>query len=417
MGMEDYDSMTCISEGDIAKGMDFCVRQIASILPQFTEKFQPAYSVGNFYSPADNTDWTNGFWTGEIWLAYEYVMRMPEFTVVCESGKEISSKELAITLKEAALVQVDSFLERIEKKISVDHHDMGFLYSPSCVAAYKLTGSLTGRKAAVLAADQLITRFHEVGEFIQAWGPMDEPENYRLIIDCLLNLPLLFWASEETGDKKYCDIAMKHIRTALDNVIREDYSTWHTFFFDMKTGKPDHGATCQGYRDASAWARGQAWGIYGLAIGYRYTKNPEYIELFKNVTKFFLDALPEDLVPYWDLEFATWSADQLAANPQPRDSSSASIAACGMLEMARFMEDADAIYYREIASSIMKSVYDNYAVKELCESNGLVLHSTYSNHSPYNTCNHYGVDECNSWGDYFYMEALTRLSCDWEEYW
>ena len=406
-----------ISESDIERGMKFCVSQIASILPKFTEKFQPAYSVGNFYEPSDNIDWTNGFWTGEIWLAYEYVMRSPEYAIVTKDGETISSKKFAEILKSAALVQVNSFLNRIENKISVDHHDMGFLYSPSCVAAYKLTGSKEAKKAAILAADQLISRFHEVGEFIQAWGAMNEPENYRLIIDCLLNLPLLYWASNETGDSKYRDIAEKHIHTALSNVIREDYSTWHTFFFDMETGKPDHGATCQGYRDASAWARGQAWGIYGLAIGYRYTKKAEYIDLFKNVTKFFLDALPNDMVPYWDLEFATWSEQDLIKNPQPRDSSSASIAACGMLEMARFLGEKDADYYRRIASSIMKSLYENYAVKNLSESNGLVLHSTYSNHSPYNTCNHYGVDECNSWGDYFYMEAMTRLSCDWEEYW
>lgn len=406
-----------ISESSIDMALQFCIKQIGTILPKFTDKFQPAYSINNFYSPSENDDWTNGFWSGEIWLAYEYLLRKPEFDVELFNGEIISSKKLLGKLKDAALIQVDSFYDRIEKKYKVDHHDMGFLYSPSCVAAYKLTGSQKAREAAIMAADQLITRFHEVGEFIQAWGAMDEEGNYRLIIDCLLNLPLLFWATIETGDKKYKDIALKHINTALSNVIREDYSTWHTFFFDMKTGKPHHGATCQGYKDASAWARGQAWGIYGLAIGYRYTKKEEYIELFKKVTDFFLKALPDDMVPYWDLEFANWSEEELKENPQPRDSSSASIAACGMLEMARFLDEEDAEKYINIAGKIMDSVYENYAVKDTKTSNGLVLHSTYSNHSPYNTCNHYGVDECNSWGDYFYMEALTRLSCDWKEYW
>lgn len=406
-----------ISESSIDMALQFCIKQIGTILPEFTDKFQPAYSINNFYSPSENDDWTNGFWSGEIWLAYEYLLRKPEFDVELFNGEIISSKKLLGKLKDAALIQVDSFYDRIEKKYKVDHHDMGFLYSPSCVAAYKLTGSQKAREAAIMAADQLITRFHEVGEFIQAWGAMDEEGNYRLIIDCLLNLPLLFWATIETGDKKYKDIALKHINTALSNVIREDYSTWHTFFFDMKTGKPHHGATCQGYKDASAWARGQAWGIYGLAIGYRYTKKEEYIELFKKVTDFFLRALPDDMVPYWDLEFANWSEEELKENPQPRDSSSASIAACGMLEMARFLDEEDAEKYINIAGKIMDSVYENYAVKDTKTSNGLVLHSTYSNHSPYNTCNHYGVDECNSWGDYFYMEALTRLSCDWKEYW
>ncbi len=385
-----FEEKAMISDSEIKDGLDFSVKQILNILPDFTDKFQKAYSENGFYQPIPNNYWTTGFWTGEIWLAYEH------------------SKDER--LKSAAEVQVASFLERIDKKIEVDHHDMGFLYSPSCVAGYKLTGSEMAKEAAIKAADQLITRYHPVGEFIQAWGPMDEPENYRLIIDCLLNLPLLYWASEETGDNKYRDIAEKHIHTAIKNVIREDYSTWHTFFFNMETGEPDHGATCQGYRDGSAWARGQAWGIYGSALAYRYTKRQEYIEIFKNVTKYFLEHLPNDMVPYWDLEFGEGSSE-------PRDSSSASIAACGMLEMIKYMNDDDAKYYETLAKKIMKSVYDNYAVKDLKVSNGLVLHSTYSNHSPYNTCNHYGVDECNSWGDYFYMEALTRMSKDWNQYW
>ena len=263
-----------------------------------------------------------------------------------------------------------------------------------------------------MAADQLITRYHPVGEFIQAWGPMNAPENYRLIIDCLLNLPLLYWATEETGDEKYRNIAEKHIHTAVANVIREDYSTWHTFFFNMKTGAPDHGATCQGYRDGSAWARGQAWGVYGMACAYRYTRRDDYIDKFRHVTDYYLAHLPKDLVPYWDLEFNDADGDT-----QPRDSSSASIAACGLLEMSKYLRRDEAELYTGIARKMLKSVYDNYAVRDSRTSNGLVLHSTYSNHSPYNTCNHYGVDECNSWGDYFYMEALTRLHKDWNQYW
>ena len=379
-----------ITEKETAEALDFCCRQILHVLPEFTDKFQQAYSENNFYPPVENTDWTTGFWTGEIWLAWEH-SRDPR-------------------LKQAGEVQVHDFLERINKKIVVDHHDMGFLYSPSCVAAYKLTGSKEGREAALKAADQLISRYHPVGEFIQAWGPMNAPENYRLIIDCLLNLPLLYWASDETGDDKYREIAEKHIHTAVANVIREDYSTWHTFFFNMETGEPDHGATCQGYRDGSAWARGQAWGVYGLALAYKCTGRKDYIELFRHVTEYFLTHLPKDLVPYWDLEFTD-------GDDQPRDSSSASIAVCGMLEMSKYLEAEEAEHYRQIAARIMKSLYDNYAVKDMETSNGLVLHSTYSNRSPYNTCNHCGEDECNAWGDYFYMEALTRMSGEWALYW
>lgn len=379
-----------ITGKEIEKALERACGQIIRNLPQFTEKFPKAYSENGFYAPTENVDWTTGFWTGEIWLAYEFTAD-PQ-------------------LRRAGEAQIESFYQRIEKKIDVETHDLGFLYSPSCVAGYKLIQSLTGRKAALMAADELLTRFHEKGEFIQAWGPLDAPDNYRLIIDCLLNLPLLYWAYEETGTEKYQRVAQKHIHTALANVIRPDFSTWHTFFFDRETGKPDHGATCQGYRDGSAWARGQAWGIYGTAIGYRYTREESYIPLFKGVTEYFLGHLPEDLIPFWDLEFG--DGDQ-----QPRDSSSASIAACGMLEMAKYLEKEEADYYTGIAKKLIKSIADGYAVKDAKQSNGLVLHSTYSNHSPYNTCNHYGVDECNIWGDYFYLEALTRLHKDWELYW
>ena len=391
-----FENMELITEEEIQAALEFCTGQVEDNLPRFTTKFQKAYSEDGFYQPIENNYWTTGFWTGEIWLSYEYAKE-----------KEQARAE---KFRKAGEIQIESFLERIEKKIEVEHHDMGFLYSPSCVAGYKLVGSEKGREAAIKAADQLITRFHPVGEFIQAWGPMDAPENYRLIIDCLLNLPLLYWASEETGDNKYRDIAEKHIHTAIKNVIREDYSTWHTFFFNMETGEPDHGATCQGYRDGSAWARGQAWGIYGCALAYKYTGREEYIDIFRHVTQYFLEHLPKDMVPFWDLEFTD-------GDDQPRDSSSASIAACGMLEMAKSLSEEEAALYSRYAKQLIKSLYGNYAVKDKAVSNGLVLHSTYSNHTPYNTCDHKGVDECNSWGDYFYMEALTRLHKDWELYW
>jgi unsaturated chondroitin disaccharide hydrolase len=395
-----------ITDKEIEAALSYASSSVVENLKTFTDKFQNAYSEDNFYKPIDNTDWTTGFWTGEIWLAYEYAANHDIKNVF--NGDIITNAK--DRLKNSADIQIKSFYDRIVNKIVVDHHDMGFLYSPSCVAGYKLTGSKEGREAAILAAEQLIRRYHPVGEFIQAWGAMDAPENYRLIIDCLLNLPLLYWASEETGDSKYREIAEKHIHTAVKNVIREDYSTWHTFFFNPKTGEPDHGATCQGYRDGSAWTRGQAWGIYGMALAYKYTGRDEYIDIFKNVTEYFLSHLPSDLIPYWDLEFNT-------GDDQPRDSSSASIAACGMLEMVKYLPQEERDYYITTARKLLKAVYDKCAVKNFSKSNGLVLHSTYSNHSPYNTCNHRGVDECNAWGDYFYMEALTRLIKKWNPYW
>jgi len=240
---------------------------------------------------------------------------------------------------------------------------------------------------------------------------MDAPDNYRYIIDCLMNLPLLYWTTGQTGDKKYSIIAKKHTDTCLKYSIRENGSTYHTVFMDSQTGKMLRGETCQGYSDDSFWARGQAWSIYGTAISFRYTKDPVCLEAYRKVLSFYLSKLPDDLVPYWDMIFNS-------GDIEPRDSSSASIVACGLLEMAELTESADeAARYASLAKQMLKSIVDNYSVKEPESSNGLVMHATYSKKSPYNTCTPEGVDECASWGDYFYLEALTRLNRNWKSYW
>lgn len=359
-------------------------------LPFWNGSFWSSSSTNGFYKKTGNFGWTTGFCTGEYWLAYEH------------TGDEAFCK--------VAMQQVDSFLTRIEQKQEVNHHDMGFLYTPSCVAAYKLKNSQSGRIAALKAAQQLATRFREVGKFIQAWGELGEKDEYRLIIDCLMNLPLLYWASEETGDDRYRQIALKHTQTSLQNLVREDHSTYHTYFFDLDTGTPLYGVTRQGYCDDSAWARGQAWGIYGLALSYRYTQNEECIKLFNAVTDYFISHLPEDDIPYWDLAFTQ--------GREPRDSSAAAIAACGMLEMAQYLPENSASYYKETAKRIAAALIRDCSVKKLEESNGLLLHGVYAKSSPYNPIpEDNGVDECNAWGDYFYMELLTRLTRQWTPYW
>lgn len=379
-----------ITDDELKNALDRATGLITENAEEFFDTFPRANSENNFYQRSDNTDWTEGFWTGEVWLAYE------------QSGNE--------RLKAAALAQVESFLNRIENKINVDHHDMGFLYSPSCVAAYKLTGSENGRKAALLAADNLMTRFQKNGSFFQAWGKMGDKDNYRLIIDCLMNMPLLFWASEVTGNKEYAEKATLHIKTAMENIIRPDNSTYHTYFFNPETGEPKEGVTCQGNRNGSAWARGQAWGIYGSALAYDKIGDEKYIDTFRRIADYFIAHLPDDLVPYWDFDFDTGS-------DEPRDSSSAVIAICGMLEMAKRLPEDEASYYTETAKRMLKAVVDMCAVRSTKESNGLLLHGTYSKKTPTNTCNNGGVDECNTWGDYFYMEALVRLMRGWELYW
>ena len=382
-------SLPIMTDAQAAAALDRAVDQVRINLPLYTEKCQNHSSVNGLYPACENNQWTCGFWPGEVWLAYE------------RTGNE--------AFRKTAETLVKSFAYRIDHKIEVDHHDMGFLYSPSCVAAYKLTGSELGKEAALKAADQLMARFQEKGQFIQAWGEMGAPENYRYIIDCLLNLPLLYWAAEVTGEEKYADIAHRHITTCLANSFQADGSTYHTFFMNPD-GPPSHGATCQGYKDDSFWARGQAWGVYGSVLSYRYTRNPEYLDTFRKALDFYLTRLPEDLIPYWDMIFTS-------GTQEPRDSSSAAILACGLLEAAKYVDKAEGDGYITLARQMLGSLADHYAVQDRQPGAGLLAHGTYSKKSPYNTCTPEGVDECTSWGDYFYMEALTRLTKDWQLYW
>ena len=390
MNLWEFEQNERITETEIKEALETAVSQSEFALSKFGTRFKHIFSTNQFYTEAQNNQWTNGFWTGELWLAYEY------------SGDR--------KFLEAAMAHTKSFRNRAENRVETDTHDLGFLYSPSCVAAYKLTGDAQARRTALMAADMLLERFHEKGQFLQAWGALNEPGNYRLIIDCLLNLPLLYWASEETGDSNYKEKADAHIHTALKVLIRPDYSAYHTFFFDPETGEPERGVTHQGYSAESSWSRGQAWGIYGIALSYRYTRKAEYIDLFDHVAGYFLEHLPKNLIPYWDFIFTDGS-------DEPRDSSSAAIAACGMLEMAKYLDGRKQEFYINAAKRLMKALYDNCAVKDTTISDGQLLHGVYGRKTPYNDCIDHGIDECNLWGDYFYVEGLMRLYKEWNPYW
>ncbi len=442
--MREFDSRQ-ITDEEAREALGLAVEQVRRNLLLYTNRCQNHSSVNGIYPACENVQWTCGFWPGEIWLAWEYTQNEESGDGEAGNGN-VLSREYAQneeqpgdegTVKGNALSReyahgeeflaaagklVESFAHRIEEKIEVDHHDMGFLYTPSCVAAWKLTGDESAKRAALKAADQLMTRFQEKGEFFQAWGNIGEPGAYRFIIDCLMNLPLLYWASETTGDPRYQDAARRHITTCMRDSFREDGSTYHTFFMNQD-GTPARGETCQGFRDDSFWARGQAWGVYGSVQSYRYDPRPEYLTAFHRALDFYLSRLPEDLVPYWDMIFSDGSGE-------PRDSSSAAIVACGLLEARRYLPEAEAGKCEALARQMLYSLTENYTVwgqRRLCGADGqkfdfipgagLLLHGTYSKKSPYNTCTEEGVDEYTSWGDYFYMEALTRLTRDWKSYW
>lgn len=382
----EYEAAGFLTREEVTAAMDRMADQVRCNMEYFGTRFPSSATRNQTYGVIDNIEWTDGFWTGLLWLCYEY------------TGDD--------AFKNLALKNVDSFLNRVEKRIELDHHDLGFLYSLSCVAGYKLTGSAEGRRAGLLAADKLMERFQEKGGFIQAWGELGARDNYRLIIDCLLNIPLLHWAFLETGKPVYRNAAMRHYEAACNNVIRDDASAYHTFYFDPETGEPLKGVTRQGYSDDSAWARGQAWGIYGIPLNYRYVKDDSAFNLFKGMTNYFLNRLPEDEVCYWDLIFTDGSN-------QSRDSSAAAIGVCGIHEMLKYLPEveSDKNTYRHAMHCILRSLIERYTAPEIKPGNPVLLHGVYSWHSGK------GVDEGNIWGDYYYMEALMRFYKDWNLYW
>ena len=334
-----------LTKNEVEQAIEKVIRQLDINLDYFKEDFPTPATFDNVYPIMDNTEWTNGFWTGELWLAYEYSHD--------EKFKEIAHKNVL------------SFLERVNKRVELDHHDLGFLYTPSCMSEYKLDGDQNAKEAALKAADKLIERYQEKGGFIQAWGELGKKEHYRLIIDCLLNIQLLFFAYQETGEQKYYEIAEKHFYASVNNVIRDDASSFHTFYFDPETGHP-----------------------------------------LKGVTNYFLNRLPKDHVSYWDLIFSDGSE-------QSRDSSATAIAVCGIHEMLKYLPevDEDKDIYKHAMHAMLRSLIEDYASDQYKPGGTTLLHGVYSWHSGK------GVDEGNIWGDYYYLEALIRFYKDWNLYW
>lgn len=358
--------------------------RIDAALPAFTDAWPEPSSVDGVYAAMDNTEWTNGFWTGMLWLAYELTGQ--------NRYRDIAQK------------QVDSFHHRVFQAVNINHHDLGFLYSLSCVASWRLTGSPVAREAALEAAHRLLDRYLPQAGIIQAWGDLsDLDEAGRMIIDCNLNLPLLYWAADETGDARFSDAARSHIKAAQKHIVRPDNSTFHTFHMDPATGAPKFGSTHQGLSDSSCWARGQAWGISGFPLNYRYFEDASLIATSENLADYFLARLPADKVCCWDLVFTD--------DGEQRDSSAAAIAACGLLELAGCTSPEKQARYRDSAIAIVRSLAGTYASKADDAGNGLLAHSVY--HMP----KQIGVDEYCIWGDYFYLEALVRLRKNWVPYW
>lgn len=368
---------------------DFILSKTRDNAIKFGDKLPTTTNKGK-YSFNEIGGWEGGFWTGINYLCYE-----------------LSEDKFFL---EAARASRHRFADRLFKKPETLDHDIGFLYILSCVADYKITGDEEAKKIALGAVEELAKRFNQAGNFIKAWNTWDESDAFnvenrgRIIIDCMYNLPILFWASEVTGNEKYKKIAVAHADTCAKYIIREDYTTFHTYVFDPVTGAPKYGRTHQGYSDESCWSRGQAWTIGGYTYAYAYTGDPRYLEIAKKCTKVFIDRVEEDYIPMWDFDVPD-------KNAEPRDTSAASIMIASILELSKYVNEEESKYYIAYAEKTLESLYINYSSRNLLEEEGLLLHAT--GHKPNNN----NVDVSLIYGDYYFVEAVARLLNKTVRYW
>lgn len=335
--------------------------------------------------------WTDGFFPGCLWYLYDYNHK--------EEWKQVA-------------IQWTEYLEPIKKITS--HHDIGFLMYCSYGNAYRLTGNEKYKEVLIESANSLCKRFDEVTGCIKswnyrkAWNGKDE-WFYPVIIDNMMNLELLYFATKVTGDLQYASIANRHAETTLKNHFRGDYSCYHVVDYDKDTGEVLHRATCQGVSDNSAWARGQAWAIYGYTMAYRETRNKEFLNVAVHAADFWLTHpnLPEDGIPYWDFNAGQsgytpdWHYDIERFKTVPRDASAAAIVASAFIELSDYVTDGNR--YMNAAGHILKSLSSSeYLAAPGTNENFLLKHSVGS--IPHNE----EIDVPLVYADYYFLEALLR---------
>ena len=321
-------------------------------------------------------DWTSGFWPGTLWYLYE-------------NTDDEKWKEQADTYSR--------YLTPLSVTPALDH-DLGFQIFNSFGNGYRLTGNPEYKDIILKTADTLATLFNPNVGTILSW-PRDVPNmewpQHNTIMDNMINLELLFWASKNGGDKSLYDIALSHADVTMKNHFRPDYTSYHVVVYDRETGEKIKGVTHQGYADNSMWARGQGWAIYGYTMVYRETGDKKYLDQAQKTAKVYLDHLPIDLIPYWDF-------DAPNIPNEPRDASAAALVASALLELSTFTKDSNlSENYVEKAESMLEELSKNYQSKDA--NSAFLLHST--GHKPSGS----EIDYSINYADYYYLEALLRL--------
>lgn len=306
--------------------------------------------------------WCNGFWIGMLWQAFNITKNDKFKKKAYELCKLIESR-------------------KSNNKI----HDLGFFFYPSFCVGYEITKDEYLKSVALTAADSLLSRFNDTIGAITISG--DTKENGLTAIDTMMNLPLLWWAYEKNDDARYYDAAYKHAFTTMQYFVREDGSTYHTVEFGPNSGQVRRKTTLQGYSSGSCWSRGQAWAIYGFAIAYKYTKREEFLRTVEKLVDYYISNCPSDYVPYWDF-------NDSAIPTTVRDSSAATITASGLLGFSGEKK------FRDFALNILDSMCKGYLAEEGVE--GILKHGCF------NKPEAKSVDNSLIWGDYYFIEALTK---------
>ena len=360
----------------IEENMQFAAQQYKVLM----QKVPPAVMPRSYDSSkgglitSDTKWWCSGFYPGTLWMIYANTKDA--------AIKEEAEKRLAILEKE---------------KHYTGNHDLGFMMFCSFGTAYDITKKPEYKDVIFIAASSLATRYRPSIHAIQSW---DSGKNFNcpVIIDNMMNLELLEWVVKNGGDNRLHQIAVNHANSTLKNHFRPDYSSFHVLDYDLKSGTVARKITHQGYSNESAWSRGQAWGLYGYIVMYRFTKNKEYLTLANNIARFLINHpnLPVDKVPYWDFD----APDIPNAK---RDASAASIMASALLELAQYSKGKEKKQYVNVAETMIRSL-SSPAYRAPVGTNGgfLLKHSV--GHLPGKS----EIDVPLTYADYYFIEALAR---------
>src|SRR6056297_3663214 len=361
-------------EAKIVQQQDYALNEIKKADPSQRRIFPRTLEEDGSIVRVSKRDWTSGFYPGILWLMYD------------------------LTKNEKWASEARVYTELLEsEKFNDSNHDIGFKMMSSYGQGYRLTGDERYREILIQSARTLISRFNENVGCIRSWDHHEDKWDYPVIIDNMLNLELLFWATKETGDPVYANIAVKHAQTTMENHFRSDYSCYHVVSYDTLTGEAVKKQTRQGAFDESSWARGQAWGLYGYTMAYRETKMPVFLDQAEHIANYILNVakLPEDFVPYWDFSIAYTSNE-------PRDVSAAAIIASALYELSNYTSDNNKSY-QQTADKIMNSLKSDKYFNDTGTSGGFLLkHSTGS--KPVGS----EIDVPLVYADYYYLEALLR---------